>query len=164
MRLVLVEDASRFARNVVTQELGILSLIKRGVRVVASNGDDLTETDDDMKKAMRQIAGVFAELEKNRLVTKLRVARERKKAETGKCGGRKSVHQAYPDAVAMARQLRADQPRLSYRKISAALRDVGHVTRRGTEHSPTAIRHMLEGPATPSGKPYSASAVQSMLG
>ena len=49
----------------------------------------------------------------------------------------------------MARRLRADRQRLSYRKISAALRDAGHVTRRGTEHSPTAIRHMLEGPATP---------------
>lgn len=31
VRVVLVEDASRFARDLITQELGILALIKRGV-------------------------------------------------------------------------------------------------------------------------------------
>jgi hypothetical protein len=59
---VLIEDASRFARDLMTQELGILSLIKLGVRVVTASGDDLTDTSDPMKKAMRQIAGAFAEL------------------------------------------------------------------------------------------------------
>jgi len=38
---------------------------------------------------MRQIAGTFAQLEKARLVAK--VARDRKRAATGKCEGRKSV-------------------------------------------------------------------------
>ena len=33
---VIVEDASRFARELVTQELGILALIKRGVRVLTA--------------------------------------------------------------------------------------------------------------------------------
>src|SRR3954467_13630844 len=60
VRTVLVEDASRFARELITQELGILSLIKRGVRVLTAAGDDLTATDDPFKKAMRQIAGAFA--------------------------------------------------------------------------------------------------------
>jgi hypothetical protein len=41
---VLIEDASRFARELITQELGILSLIKRGVRVLTAAGDDLTAT------------------------------------------------------------------------------------------------------------------------
>jgi hypothetical protein len=31
------------ARELVTQELGILALIKRGVRVLTANGDNLTE-------------------------------------------------------------------------------------------------------------------------
>ena len=77
VRTVLIEDASRFARELITQELGILSLIKRGVRFLTAAGDDLTATDDPFKKAMRQIAGAFAELEKARLVAKLRHARDR---------------------------------------------------------------------------------------
>jgi DNA invertase Pin-like site-specific DNA recombinase len=34
VRVVIVEDPSRFARDLVTQELGILALIERGVRVL----------------------------------------------------------------------------------------------------------------------------------
>jgi hypothetical protein len=46
VRTVVVEDASRFARDLVAQELGVLLLIKRGVRVLTGNGDDLTDTSD----------------------------------------------------------------------------------------------------------------------
>jgi hypothetical protein len=38
----VVKDASRFARELITQELAIMSLITRGVRVLTANGDDLT--------------------------------------------------------------------------------------------------------------------------
>ena len=47
--------------------------------VITANGDDLTETDDHMKVAMRQIAGAFSQLEKARLVAKLKAARDRKR-------------------------------------------------------------------------------------
>ena len=73
VRTVIVEDASRFARELVTQELGILALIKRGVRVLTANGDDLTDSSDPSRKMMRQIAGSFAEYEKARLVAKLKL-------------------------------------------------------------------------------------------
>ena len=66
--MVLVEDASRFARDLVAQELGIGLLIKLGMRVVVANGDDLTNTDDPVKVAMRQIVGAFSQLEKARLM------------------------------------------------------------------------------------------------
>jgi DNA invertase Pin-like site-specific DNA recombinase len=74
----------------VAQELGNIALIKLGVRVLTATGDDLTDTDDPMKVAMRQIAGAFSQLEKARLVAKLRVAREAKRAAGHKCEGRKS--------------------------------------------------------------------------
>jgi DNA invertase Pin-like site-specific DNA recombinase len=66
VRTVVVEDASRFARELMTQELGLLALIKRGVRVVTAGGDDLTDTSDPSRVMMRQIAGSFAEYEKAR--------------------------------------------------------------------------------------------------
>ena len=37
VRVVIIEDASRLARQLVTQELAILALIARGVRVVTAN-------------------------------------------------------------------------------------------------------------------------------
>ena len=77
MRTVIVEDASRFARELMAQELGITLLISRGVKLLTASGDDLTASDDPTRKMMRQIAGAFAEYEKARLVSKLRHARER---------------------------------------------------------------------------------------
>jgi Sulfatase/Resolvase, N terminal domain len=66
VRTVIVEDASRFARELMAQELGITLLISRGVRLLTAAGDDLTASDDPTRKMMRQIAGAFAEYEKAR--------------------------------------------------------------------------------------------------
>lgn len=141
VKVVLVEDASRFARDLMAQELGLGLLIKLGMSVLTANGDDLTVTDDHMKVAMRQIAGTFAQLEKARLVAKLRAARERKKAETGKCGGRKSYAESMPATVGLAKQLHSDG--LSYRRISAELAARGHVTGSGKPHVASAIQKMV---------------------
>jgi DNA invertase Pin-like site-specific DNA recombinase len=142
VKVVLVEDASRFARDLMAQELGIGLLIKLGMRVLTANGDDLTETNDPMKVAMRQIAGSFAQLEKARLVAKLKAARDRKRTETGKCGGRKSYGEAMPATVTLAKQLHAEG--LSYRKISAALAAQGHVTGNGKPHVASAVQKMIQ--------------------
>ena len=149
VRTVIIEDVSRLARTLMVQELGILSLVKRGVRVLTASGDDLTDTEDEMRVALRQIMGAFAELEKKRLVKKLRGARERMKAEgkqvtldgRGKCGGRLSLREKRSEHVAAARAVNDGR---SLDKIAAAL--------------------AAQGFTTPSGKPYSASAIQSMLG
>ena len=87
VRTVIVEDASRFARELMAQELGITLLISRGVRLLTASGDDLTASDDPTRKMMRQIAGAFAEYEKARLVSKLRHARERQRKERGSVKG-----------------------------------------------------------------------------
>jgi DNA invertase Pin-like site-specific DNA recombinase len=154
VRTVIVEDASRFARDLLTQELGILLLINRGVTVLTAGGEDLTQTDDPMKKAMRQIAGVFAELEKTRLVAKLRGARDRKRAATGKCEGRKSHAEMNPELVALAKRLRRKSPatgkRRSLREISSALAEAGHLNANGKPFGAESIKSMVAGPATPS--------------
>ena len=59
VRVVIVEDASRFARHLMTQESGIALFVGLGVRVLTANGDDLTDSDDEFRVAMRQIMGVF---------------------------------------------------------------------------------------------------------
>ena len=139
VRVVLVEAASRFARDLKAQELGLGVLIKLGMRVLTANGDDLTVTDDHMKVAMRQIAG--AQLEKARLVAKLKAARDRKRRAHGKCEGRKGYTEAMPETVALAKQLQAGG--LSYRKIAAELAVRGHVTGSGKPHVASAIQKML---------------------
>jgi DNA invertase Pin-like site-specific DNA recombinase len=143
VRLVLVEDASRFARDLVAQELGLLMLMKRGVRVITATGDDMTDTSDPSRIMMRQIAGSFSEYEKRRLVAKLKAARDRKKALTGRCEGRKRYAELRPDVVALAKELRSQ--RMSLRKISAELARRGHFTAGGKPYVATAVQAMLRG-------------------
>lgn len=149
VRVVLVEDASRFARELMAQELGITVLIQRGVRLITASGDDLTASDDPSRKMMRQIAGAFAEYEKARLVQKLRGARERKRKETGHCEGRKGHREIRPEVVAEAKRLRRASPktgeRLSYRDISDKLAKAGHLNERGQPYNPKSIRSMING-------------------
>jgi DNA invertase Pin-like site-specific DNA recombinase len=163
VRTVIVEDASRFARTLMVQEAGIAILAGSGVRVLTSRGDDLTDSDDEMRVAMRQIAGVFSQLEKTRLVKKLKTARDRKRATSGRCEGRWSrlrraeeakdavAVQALQDAVAMAKRLRRANPisgkRRSLRKISAELAAAGFLNERGAPYNPRTVRAMIEGNA-----------------
>jgi DNA invertase Pin-like site-specific DNA recombinase len=108
---VIVEDQSRFARDMQAHVLGLALLRERGVRLLASNGSDLTDETDEITEAMIHIAAVFAALEKKRLVKKLRHARERKRERDGKCEGRKSHSEGNPDAVKLAKRLHRASPR-----------------------------------------------------
>jgi DNA invertase Pin-like site-specific DNA recombinase len=145
IRTVIVEDATRLARDLMVQELGLLMLIKREVQVLTIAGDDLTRTDDPFKIAVRQIAGVFAQLEKARLVARLKRARERKKATgVGRAEGRKTVVELRPEVFALARELAARRkPKLSLRGIAAALVEAGHTTPKGKPYSASAISRMV---------------------
>jgi hypothetical protein len=66
--------------SLLTQELGILTLIQRGVSVLTANGDNLTDSPDPSRKMMRQIAGPARHLSRirvrRRLVARLEVACE----------------------------------------------------------------------------------------
>ena len=164
VRFVIVEDASRFARTLMTQEAGIASLAGLGVRVLTSRGDDLTDSDDEMRVAMRQIAGVFSQLEKTRLVKKLKAARDRKRKAGKRVEGRKSrverlEQQKTPEAVAeierlekaveLAKRLRRANPvthkRMSLRRISEELAKRGHLNERGEAYNPKSILAMVSG-------------------
>lgn len=149
VRTVIVEDASRFARTLMTQEAGIAMLVGLGVRVLTSRGDDLTDSDDEMRVAMRQIVGVFSQLEKTRLVKKLKVARDRKRATGQKVEGRKSYVELAPEMVTMAKRLYRKSPktgeRRSLREIAEELAGAGFLSAAGTPFTPTAIKRMVEG-------------------
>lgn len=146
VRTVIVEDASRFARELMTQELGILALINRGVRVLTSNGDDLTDSTDPSRVMMRQIAGAFHQYEKARLVAKLKAARQRKRELVGKVEGRKSWAEIDPQLVKEARRLRRRAPKggqRSLRDVAEELAKLGYVNERGVPFSPSSVQSML---------------------
>ncbi|MET4789562.1 DNA invertase Pin-like site-specific DNA recombinase [Bradyrhizobium japonicum] len=143
---VIVEDASRFARDLIIQELGILALMNRGVRVLTANGDDLTDSSAPSWVMMRQIAGAFHQYEKARLVAKLKTARQRKREIVGKVEGRKSWAEINPDMVAAAKRLRRRSPKgyqRSLRDVAEELAKLGFINERGKIFSPSSVQSML---------------------
>lgn len=87
-KTVLVERLDRLARDLMVQESIIHDLQRNGFEIISVAEPDLC-SNDPSRKLMRQIMGAFAEYEKTMIVAKLRGARQRVKAKTGKCEGRK---------------------------------------------------------------------------
>ena len=146
VRVVIVEDASRFARQVVVQELGVMALQQRGVQVLTASGDDLTATDDPSKVMVRQMMAAFVQFEKARLVAKLALARRRKRQSVGKCEGRKSHVEIRPEVVDLAKQLRRKKPKggqMSFARIGQELAARGYMTSKGTPFGPSAVMAMV---------------------
>jgi DNA invertase Pin-like site-specific DNA recombinase len=91
---------------------------------------------------IRQILGAVAQFDKAMTVSKLRGARDKKRAKYGKCEGRKSILERDPRIVEAATALA--QGKLSLRQISAALQAQGFVSEKGTPFSATRVASMLE--------------------
>jgi hypothetical protein len=95
---------------------------------------------------VRQILGAVSQFEKASLVAKLRQARERVKATTGRCEGRRPVPAA---VVAEARRLARKNPktgqRRSLRAIAAELARLGQYGPSGKPYYPGSVSHMLAG-------------------
>jgi DNA invertase Pin-like site-specific DNA recombinase len=138
-RTILVESASRFARDLITQETGFSYLHDLGITLIAVDDPDAFTQDTPTANLIRQILGAVAEFQKAELVAKLASARARKRAQTGRCEGRKPAPLA---AQKLARRLHRQAN--SLREISRKLAETGFMA--------------------PSGKPYGAQSVKVMLG
>jgi len=127
IRTIIVERLDRLAREYRIQESLLIYLASKGIILInAGTGEDVTMAinSDPMKKALIQMQGVFSELEKSLLVKKLRVARDRKRKEKGKCEGRKSYKETNPELLKTIKRLRRkprNGKRLSLKKTVIAL-------------------------------------------
>ena len=82
VKVIIVENLTRLARALRIQESLIIFIASKGLTLIAADtGEDITAAymGDPMRRALVQMQGVFAELEKNNLVLKLRGARKRKR-------------------------------------------------------------------------------------
>ena len=98
-------------------------------------------------KFMRQILGSVAELEKTSLVEKLKSARDKKREETGKCEGRKSLWETHPDVIKFAKDLYRKpkgSKRKSLMKIAIELENNKMVTSKGNRYSASSVKRMVE--------------------
>ena len=153
VRTVIVERLDRLAREYRIQETLLIYLASKGVDLIsASTEENVTEAiqADPMKKALIQMQGIFAELEKSLLVKKLRLSRERVRKQTGKCEGRKRYGETEEEQAvirrmrAMRRKGRTGAKGMTLKAVAEKLNSEGIHTKDGKQWTPTQVHRALK--------------------
>lgn len=142
---VLVESASRFARDLTVQLTGHAMLQREGIELIPADAPTFFTDPTPTAEMVRQILGAVSQFEKASVVSKLRHARDRIRSKNGRCEGRKAVP---ADTVAQARRLYRPSPktrtRPSLREIAKELALRGHFAPSGRPYHPNSIKQMLQ--------------------
>jgi DNA invertase Pin-like site-specific DNA recombinase len=140
---VIVESLNRFSRELRVQENLIHEYFTNRYTLISATEPDLGEGDPD-RKFMRQVLGAVHELDKSKIVLKLRAARQRKKAATGRCEGRKpfGFREGEAEVLARIQSLRASGQTLE--QITRTLNAEGIKTRSGGQWFSSTIHNILK--------------------
>lgn len=141
VHLLLVEDSSRFSRDLMVQEVGHQYLLSLGIQLIpVDSPDSFTEDSDDPTRTLiRHVLGAVRQFEKAQVVLKLRGARRRARDSSGrrtrsgvgKCEGRVSLEERYPGITERIYQLREVQ-KLKWAVIPPLLWEEGYSSEVGT--------------------------------
>jgi DNA invertase Pin-like site-specific DNA recombinase len=145
-RIVLCENASRFARDLAVQIAGHDLLKTEGIALIPVDAPTHFEDETPTATMVRSILGAVSQFEKEALVLKLRKARDRKRRETGRCEGNpawiKGVRRTVSESAVKAAQ--AAQARgLSLRQVAVELAAAGFVNANGRPFAAASVKRML---------------------
>ena len=147
-RIIVIESMDRFARQYDIQQRLAEYLASKGLTLISANtGEDITAAlmGDPMRRALVQMQGVFAELDKNMLVAKLKKARERIRNTGLKCDGRKSYGEkpGEEEILQRMRNLRDMIPPVRYQELADIMNSSGVPTRMGKKWKASTIQKIL---------------------
>jgi len=151
---LVIQNLDRFARELTVQEGTLAAIWRAGGGVFSYESGEVCrdDPDDPMRTAMRQMVGVFAQLERSMVVKRMRQGRARK-AEAGgyavgapplglrAMGGVLVTDQRETATLTRIRDLHASGT--SLRGIAATLAAEGHATKRGGKWWPQTVAKVL---------------------
>jgi DNA invertase Pin-like site-specific DNA recombinase len=150
VKVVLVENATRLARDLMISEVILQQLTNAGCKVIAADsGTDLSaDSDDPTRRLIRQVLGAVAEFDRRVTVLKLRAARERRRLRGERCEGRKPFGTLPGEAEVLARihSLRRKHKlgrRWSLQQICDALNTEQLATRTGKPWTKQSLNRIL---------------------
>jgi DNA invertase Pin-like site-specific DNA recombinase len=146
-RTILVENASRFARDLAVQITGHELLKAEGFDLIPVDVPDHFTDETPTAVMVRQILGAVSQFQKASIVDALRKARDRKSRKKGRrVEGRKGLKHHAPKMVKEARRLRRKNPKTgkqrSYRRVSAELAALGFSRSNGEPYSAMTVRNV----------------------
>lgn len=152
--ILLVARLDRLARELTVQEAALAAVWRMGGRVWTADGGEVLadDPDDPMRTAMRQVVGVFAQLDRSNITKRLRDGRRAKLAAGGYAGGaprlglRAEGRQLVPEpaeaaVIARVRSLAAEG--LPVRAIADRLNAENVPTKRGGRWHATTVARLL---------------------
>lgn len=142
IRIVLIEALNRLARDLMVQETILGDLRKRGISVISVAEPDLC-SDDPSRKLMRQIFGAIAEYDKAMIVLKLRGARQRMKARTGRCEGSKPFGASDDHRPTVERILSLRMAGMAVDTIAETLNAEGMKSKTGGKWYGSSVRNVI---------------------
>lgn len=152
---LVVYRLDRLARNLTVQETTLAAVWAMGSTVFSVDLGEVPrdDPDDPMKTALRQMIGVFAQLERGMIAARLRAGKRMKAERGGYAGGRPRYgfdavdgelrpNPAEQEVIATARRMAGDG--LSLRQIAAALTEEGHRPKAGAVWHPLQVARLLQ--------------------
>jgi DNA invertase Pin-like site-specific DNA recombinase len=152
---LLVARLDRLARKLTVQEAILAQVWRHGGTVFAADTGEVAQDDPDdpMRTAMRQMMGVFSQLERAMISARLRAGRRTKADQGGYAYGAppfgtrsedgrlvKDAREA--EAVALVHQLHAEG--FSFRGICTKLAESGYAPRRSQEWHPMTVARIMK--------------------
>ncbi|MGA9161102.1 MAG: recombinase family protein [Actinomycetota bacterium] len=152
--ILLVPRLDRLARKLTIQEAALAQVWKHSGRVIACDQGEVErdEPDDPVRTAMRQMMGVFAQLERGMVVARLRRGRQAKRDAGGYAQGRPpygyeamegSLREVPAEQAVVKKAKRLRKAGLSYREIAARLDAEGDRPRSGRGWHPTMVARVV---------------------
>jgi DNA invertase Pin-like site-specific DNA recombinase len=145
-KTILVENATRFARDLTVQLTGHDLLKAEGYELIPVDAPTYFTEDNPTAELVRQVLGAISQFDKAQLVMKLKAARDRKSAKQGKrIEGRKPYQETRPELVKAAKSLAHGnrKEKLSLRAVSARLAKQGYTTGTGKLFSAEQVKRLL---------------------
>lgn len=151
---IIVARLDRLARALTVQEAILAQVWKMGGEVVTADGGQVLrdDPDDPMRTAMRQMVGVFAELDRKLTRKRLEDGRREKALQGGYAGGGpplgkraegKVLVDDEDEAATVARIGELHRAGKSLREIAATLTEEGRATKRGGRWQPETIKRII---------------------
>ncbi|MGF2618455.1 hypothetical protein FZC84_21350 [Rossellomorea vietnamensis] len=147
---VIVAKLDRVARDLAVQLWVDKELLIHNVEMI-SVAEPFSQN-DYMMNAMRQIVGVFAELEKNRIAERLQGGREVKRKKGGFIGGQVPLGYTLENKRLLIEETKAHTIKRAYelrntttlKEIARILNKEGHTTRDGKIFSPMQVKRIFD--------------------
>lgn len=143
VKTILISQVDRLARDLMVQETIIADMQKSGYTLISVAEPDLC-SQDPSRVLVRQIFGAIAQYDRAMITLKLRGARQRKKARTGKGEGRDAFGTKPGEEEILERMKFLKSQGLSYDSVAHVLNNLKAPTRMGGRWWPASVAKIMK--------------------